>query len=109
RAVIGRGWGQGAQHSKSLHSMFAHVPGLKVILPTTPNDAYGLLVSAIRDDNPVICIEHRWLYDVVGEVGTEAVPLGKAHVLRSGKDATVIATSWMNVEALHAAEILARR
>ena len=62
RAVIGRGWGQGAQHSKSLFSNFTHIPGLKVIAPTTPADAKGMLTAAIRDDNPVICFEHRWLY-----------------------------------------------
>jgi acetoin:2,6-dichlorophenolindophenol oxidoreductase subunit beta len=62
RAVVGRGWGQGAQHSKSLFSNFAHIPGLKVIAPTTPSDAKGMLTAAIRDDNPVICFEHRWLY-----------------------------------------------
>lgn len=110
RAIIGRGWGQGAQHSKSLQSVFAHVPGLKVVMPTTPNDAKGLLVSAIRDDNPVLVLEHRWLYDVSGEVTCreEGVPLGRANVLRRGDDITVVATSWMAVEALHAAEILGR-
>ncbi|MBI3725645.1 alpha-ketoacid dehydrogenase subunit beta [bacterium] len=110
RAIIGRGWGQGAQHSKSLQSVFAHVPGLKVVMPTTPNDAKGLLISAIRDDNPVVFLEHRWLYDVSGEVtcGEDGIPLSKTNVLRRGKDATVVATSWMNVEALKAAEILSR-
>ncbi len=111
RAIIGRGWGQGFQHSKSMYSVFAHIPGLKVVLPTTPRDAKGLLISAVRDDNPVIFIEHRWLYWQEGEVPEEpfTIPLGEANVLREGKDATVVATSWMNVEALKAAEILARR
>ena len=68
RAVVGRGWGQGYQHSKSLHSFFAHIPGLKVVLPTRPSDAKGLLISAIRDDNPVVFIEHRWLYWAVDDV-----------------------------------------
>ena len=68
RAIVGRGWGQGAQHSKTLHSLFAHIPGLKVVLPTTPHDAKGLLIVAIRDDNPVIMIEHRWLYWQMGHV-----------------------------------------
>jgi len=109
RAVIGRGWGQSAQHSKSLHSIFAHLPGLKVVLPTTPQDAYGLLRSAIRDDNPVIFLEHRWLYDIVGEVDDEqAVPLGAPAVRRRGSALTVVCTSWMNVEALKAAEVLAK-
>ena len=108
RAIIGRGWGQSSQHSKSLHSIFAHIPGLKVVLPTTPKDAKGLLISAIRDDNPVIFIEHRWLYDTIGEVpeDPEVIPLGEPNILRSGNDITVIATSWMNVEALKAAEVM---
>lgn len=110
RAVIGRGFGQGAQHSKSLHSLFAHIPGLKVVIPTRPADAKGLLVTAIRDDNPVVMIEHQWLYRVSGEVpeNNEPIPFGVGAVLRSGKDATVVATSWMNIEALHAARILER-
>lgn len=108
RAVIGRGWGQGFQHSKSMHSVFAHIPGLKVVLPTTPKDAKGLLISAIRDDNPVICMEHRLLYDVSGEVPEEpyTIPLAAANILREGRDVTVVAVSWMSVEALKAAEVL---
>jgi len=110
RSVIGRGWGQSAQHSKSLHGIFAHLPGLKVVLPAKPQDAYSLLRSAIRDDNPVIFMEHRWLYDVTGLVDEElSVPLGKSRVIRPGNALTVVCTSWMNVEALKAAEILARR
>lgn len=108
RAVVGRGWGQGYQHSKSLHSYFAHIPGLKVVLPTTPRDAKGLLTAAIRDDNPVVFIEHRWLYWATEHVPEEpfAIPLGEGHVLRAGRDLTIVATSWMNVEALKAADIL---
>lgn len=111
RAVIGRGWGQGSQHSKSMYSVFAHIPGLKVVLPATPRDAKGLLISAIRDDNPVIFMEHRLLYYVSGEVPEEpyTIPLEKTTVLREGEDITVVAISWMNVEALKAAEILGRR
>jgi pyruvate dehydrogenase E1 component beta subunit len=110
RAVVGRGWGQGSQHSKSMHSLFAHIPGLKVVAPTRPVDAKGLLISAIRDPNPVIFIEHRWLYWAVGEVPEEsfAIPIGPGNVLRAGRDVTVVATSWMNVEAMKAADILAR-
>lgn len=110
RAVVGRGWGQGYQHSKSLHSYFAHIPGLKVVLPTTPRDAKGLLIAAIRDDNPVVFIEHRWLYWAEGEVPEEpfTIPLGQSEVLRKGKALTIVATSWMNIEALKAAEILER-
>jgi pyruvate/2-oxoglutarate/acetoin dehydrogenase E1 component len=110
RAIVGRGWGQGYQHSKSLHSTFAHIPGLKVVLPTTPRDAKGLLTAAIRDDNPVIFIEHRWLYWAEEEVPEEpfTIPIGDANILKTGKDITVVATSWMNIEALKAAEILDR-
>lgn len=110
RAIVGRGWGQGYQHSKSLHSYFAHVPGLKVACPTSPSDAKGLTIAAIRDDNPVVLLEHRWLY-----WGTEHVPaepyeieFGKARIIREGTDATIVATSWMNIEALQAAEVMAR-
>lgn len=108
RAVVGRGWGQSAQHSKSMHSIFAHIPGIKVVLPTTPNDAKGLLISSIRDNSPVIFFEHRWLYFTKGEVPKNAkpIPLEQPNVLRSGKDITIVATSWMNVEALKAAEVL---
>lgn len=109
RAVIGRGWGQSAQHSKSLHSMFAHFPGLKVVLPTTAQDAYGLLRASIRDDNPVIFLEHRWLYDISGEVDEdEPAYLGQSVVRRAGEAVTLVCTSWMNVEAMKAAEVLAR-
>lgn len=109
RAIIGRGWGQGAQHSKSLQSFFAHIPGLKVVMPTTPADAKGLLISSIRDNNPVIFLEHRWLYDIEGEVPQDkdfSIPLGQPKILHAGKDITIVATSWMNVEALKAVEVL---
>ena len=111
RAIIGRGWGQGFQHSKSMYSTLAHIPGLKVVLPTTPRDAKGLLTSAIRDDNPVILIEHRWLYWQEDDIPEEpyTIPLGEPNILRQGDHITIVATSWMNVEALEAAEILGRR
>jgi pyruvate/2-oxoglutarate/acetoin dehydrogenase E1 component len=111
RAIIGRGWGQSYQHSKALHSWFAHVPGLKVVMPATPRDAKGMLAAAIRDDNPVVFIEHRWLYDAVGEVPDDcsSITLEGARVLRTGKDITVVGTSWMNVEAVKAAQILEKR
>ena len=111
RGIIGRGWGQGIQHSKSMHSVFAHIPGIKVVMPTTSRDAKGMLISAIRDDNPVIFIEHRWLYWQKGEVEKESflIPLNKANRIRKGKDITIIAISWMNVEALKAAEILYKK
>lgn len=111
RAIIGRGWGQSYQHSKALHSWFAHVPGLKVVMPATPRDAKGMLIAAIRDDNPVVFIEHRWLYDAVGEVPEDCstIALDGARVLRPGSDVTVVGTSWMNVEAVRAAQILEKR
>jgi pyruvate dehydrogenase E1 component beta subunit len=111
RAVVGRGWGQGYQHSKSMHSTFAHIPGLKVVLPTSAYDAKGLLTAAIRDENPVVFIEHRWLYWQEAEVPEEQyeIPLGEGNVVREGGDVTVVATSWMNVEAVFAADILAKR
>jgi pyruvate dehydrogenase E1 component beta subunit len=110
RAVIGRGWGQSAQHSKSLHSFYAHIPGLKVVMPSRAQDAYSLLRTAIRDENPVICLEHRWLYDVEGPVDTERqVPIGQPNRIREGESLTVVCTSWMNVEALKAAQVLEKR
>ncbi len=108
RAIIGRGWGQSYQHSKSLHSWFAHIPGLKVVMPSSPRDAKGMLIAAIRDDNPVVFIEHRWLYDAMGEVPEDcgSIPLEGSRVIRPGRDITVVGTSWMNVEAVKAAQIL---
>lgn len=109
RVIIGRGWGQGTQHSQSLQAWFAHVPGLKVVMPTTPYDAKGLLIASIEDNNPVIFIEHRWLYNIAGYVPEEVyrVPLGQARVVREGNDVTIAATSHMTLEALRAAEMLA--
>ena len=110
-SFVARKPGEGVQHSQSLQALFAHIPGLKVVMPSTPNDAKGMLIAAVRDDNPVIFIEHRWLYDVEGEVyeGGNPLSLEGVQVLHPGKDITVVATSWMNVEAVHAAKILARR
>jgi acetoin:2,6-dichlorophenolindophenol oxidoreductase subunit beta len=110
RAIIGRGWGQAAQHSQSLQAMFAHVPGLAVIMPTTPADAKGLLMTALSSDCPVICLEHRWLYDKSGPVAEEPyyTPLGVGAVVRPGRDVTIVAVSHMVLEALQAAETLAK-
>jgi pyruvate dehydrogenase E1 component beta subunit len=110
RMVVGRGWGQGAQHSQSLQSWFAHVPGLKVVMPATPHDAKGLLIAAIEDDNPVVFIEHRWLHNVRGPVpeGLYRVPIGPGNVLRNGRHVTIVATSYMTLEAVRAADELAR-
>lgn len=109
RMIIGRGWGQGPQHSQSLQAWFAHVPGLKVVMPSTPYDAKGLLIASIEENNPVIFIEHRWLYNIAGHVpeGIYRVNLGEAKVLREGKDLTIAGTSYMSLEALRAADMLA--
>ncbi len=111
RAIIGRGWGQGPQHSQSLHSLFAHIPGLKVVMPATAYDAKGLLISAIEDDGPVIYLEHRWLHGAFGPVPQEMyrVPIGQARTAREGKDVTFVATSYMTLEALKAAEVLSQQ
>ncbi len=110
RLIIGRGWGQGPQHSQSLQAWFAHVPGLKVVMPATAADAKGLLISSIEDDSPVIFLEHRWLHGTFGPVPEDLyrVPLGKARVARAGKDVTIVAISHMVLEAVRAAEALAK-
>ena len=111
RLIIGRGWGQGPQHSQSLQALFAHIPRLKVVMPFTPYDAKGLLVASIQDNNPVIFIEHRWLHNLHGEVPerTFTVPIGKAKVIREGKDVTIVASSHMVLESLKAVEILTQK
>lgn len=108
RLLVGRGWGQGPQHSQSFQAMFAHIPGLKVVMPTTPYDAKGLLISAIRDNNPVIYIEHRWLHGIFGPVPEEPyeVPIGVAKLVRPGNDVTIVSLSYMTLEAMKAAAIL---
>ena len=109
RTQGGAGTGGGAQHSKSLEAIVAHVPGLKVVMPATPADAKGLLTAAIRDPNPVIFIEHKALYNTRGPVpdGEHVVPIGPAAIARPGTDATIVANSRMVLEALEAAGELA--
>lgn len=109
RLIIGRGWGQGPQHAQSLESMFALVPGLKVIMPVTAYDAKGMTIAAIEDNNPVISIEHRWLHNTNSHVpeGSYRVPLGASRLARQGSDITIVATSYMVLESLLAAEALA--
>jgi pyruvate/2-oxoglutarate/acetoin dehydrogenase E1 component len=109
RAPAGAGLNAGPQHSQSLEAWFAHVPGLKVVMPGTPYDVKGLLKSAIRDDNPVIVVEHKALHALKGTMPEEEylVPIGKADIKREGTDVTVIATSRMVHESLKAAEMLA--
>lgn len=108
RAIIGRSWGQGAQHSQAFHSYFMHVPGIRVAAPTTPHDAKGCMIAAIRDSNPVIFMEHRMLYNIPGIVPEEPyeVPFGKARVLTHGDDVTIIGISHMVVECLRAKHLL---
>ena len=108
RAQQGSGRGNGAQHSQNLEALFCHMPGLKVVLPSNPYDAKGLLESAVRDNNPVMFFEHKNLYNTTGEVPEYeyTIPFGKADIKRPGKDVTVIATSWMVLRALEAAKIL---
>jgi len=108
RLIIGRGWGQGPTHSQSLHSWFAHIPGLKVVMPTSPKDAKGLLLSSIFDKNPVLFIEHRWLHNLEGNVPDKdyRVPIGKAKNIISGKDITIVSMSYMTIEAMRAIKIL---
>lgn len=108
RMIIGRGWGQGPQHSQSLQAWFAHIPGLKVVMPSSAYDAKGLLIASVQDDNPVIFLEYRWLYNTTGFVpeGLYRVPLGRARVSRKGNDLTAVATSYMVLESLRAARIL---
>jgi acetoin:2,6-dichlorophenolindophenol oxidoreductase subunit beta len=109
RTPCGGGLNAGPQHSQCLESWFAHVPGLKVVMPATPYDVKGLLKSAIRDDNPVLFLENKALYALKGEIPEEdyLVPLGKAEVKRPGEDVTVVATSRMVHQALAAAQALA--
>ncbi len=109
RAPTGSGTGAAGQHSQSLEAWFAHVPGLKVVQPSTPADAKGLLLSAIDDPDPVIIFEHKLLYKMKGDVpeAPERTPIGKAVVRRTGKDVTVVATAIMVHRSLEAAELLA--
>lgn len=107
--VINRGGEQGAQHSQALHAMFAHIPGLKVVMPSTPFDAKGLMIAAVLDNNPVVFIDDRWLYNMEEVVPEEfySVPIGKGIVRREGKDVTVVAISYLVQEAMKASEELA--
>lgn len=108
RMIIGRGWGQGPTHSQNLQALYAHIPGLKVVMPSFADDARGLLLSSIFDNDPVIFLEHRWLHNSQCDVpsGDVRVPLGKARVVREGKDMTVVGMSYTTVEAVRAADYL---
>lgn len=107
--IINRGGEQAAQHSQALHSLFAHIPGLKVVMPSTPYDAKGLMIAAVRDENPVIYIDDRWLYSQEGLVPRESysVPIGRGVVRRRGKDITLVTVSHPVLNSLKAAKLLA--
>jgi len=108
RAMIGKSWGQGAQHSQALHSFFMHVPGLKVVAPTTPYDAKGGLIQSIQDDNPVLFIEHRLLHFLKSTVPEDfyRIPTGKARIVTAGKDITLVGISYMQLECFRAQRYL---
>ena len=108
RTPGGAGLGAGPQHSQCLEVLFAHIPGLKVVLPSTPYDAKGLMISAIRDDNPVVFVENKVLYGAKGEVPEEpyTIPIGKGEVKKTGEDITIVAISSMVRKALEAADEL---
>jgi pyruvate dehydrogenase E1 component beta subunit len=108
KTIAGAGVAAAAQHSQSMEAWFTHIPGLKTVMPSTPADAKGLMASAIRDNNPVLFIEHKQLLGISGDVPEDEylVPLGKASIMRQGTDVTIVAWSWMAQKALAAAEVL---
>ncbi len=110
-ACVGRGWGGAAQHTQTLQGLFNHVPGLRLVMPTRPYDAKGLLITAIADDNPVIILEHRFLFRQNGYVpeGLYTIPFGRGVIRKPGKDVTIVAISYMVVEALAAAQELQKQ
>ena len=111
RAIIGRGWGSAAQHSQSLQALFAHIPGLQVVMPASPHDAKGLLLGCIASGIPSLIIEHRWLYDRKERVpeAPYLIPAGQGIVRRTGSDITLVGVSHMVYELLVAAESLAHQ
>lgn len=107
RLIVGQGWGQGPTHAQNYQSWLAHIPGLKVVAPSSPQDSYSLLQASIEDENPVVFIEHRWLHNQMGSVDIGAKSaLGKAKIVREGKDVTIVCWSNMVLEALRAATLL---
>lgn len=110
RLIVGRGWGQGPQHSQSMHALFSHIPGLKVAAPATPYDVKGMIISALQEGGPVVMIEHRKLYDEQQEVpeGIYKVAFGQAQVVNQGRDITLVASSQMVSESKKAVAILAK-
>ncbi len=108
RLIIGKGWGQGPQHSQSLEAIFAHIPGLKVVCPSNAYDAKGLLQSSIKDPDPVIFFEHRWLHHTISSVPKKnySIKIGKSKIIKSGNDITLISFSLGVYECLKAIEYL---
>lgn len=108
RSIIGRGWGSAAQHSQSLHGLFTHIPGLKLVMPSTAYDVKGLLLASIADEDPVMFVEHRWLYDQTDHVPENmyTIEIGKGRIVRKGTDVSILAISHMVPEALRAAKTL---
>jgi pyruvate/2-oxoglutarate/acetoin dehydrogenase E1 component len=108
RMIVGRGWGQGPEHSQSMEAVFSHFPGLKVVMPTYPGDGKGMMIAAVEDNNPVLMIEHRWCHYTMGHVpeGYYKEPLDGPREVCCGKDVTVVATSYMTLEAVRAVEAL---
>ena len=108
RLVVGRGWGQGPEHSQSLETLFSYIPGLKVLMPTFPDDYKGMLISAIEDNNPTIIIEHRWTHYVKGDVlsGYYKSDITKPKKIKEGNDYTIVSSSFSTLEAKKAAEAL---
>ena len=108
RMIMGRGWGQGPTHSQNLHSVFSHIPGLKVVSASLPTDSANLLYSSIFDPNPVIFLEHRWLHNSLGNVPKifKKDQLGKCKIIKKGKDITLVSFSYMVLECIEAAKIL---
>ena len=108
RLIVGHGWGQGPTHSQNLQSIFSHIPGLKVVLPTTAYDAKGLLLESIFDENPVVFLEHRWLHNLESNVpeGDYRVPIGKSNIVKKGSDITITSMSYITIETIHAVQEL---
>jgi pyruvate/2-oxoglutarate/acetoin dehydrogenase E1 component len=109
RLILGRGWGQGPTHSQNLHSWFAHIPGLKIVMPSLVEDVYPMLTSAIRDPNPVIFLEDRWLHNQIGSTriaGQQRIPFGVARIAKVGNDVSIVSSGYTTLLAIKAAKFL---
>tara|TARA_Y100000389_G_scaffold204677_1_gene258796 strand:+ start:4198 stop:5256 length:1059 start_codon:yes stop_codon:yes gene_type:complete len=108
RLIIGRGWGQGPTHSQNLQALFNHIPGLKIVAPTFPSDAREMLKESIFDPNPVLFLEHRWLFDLKEKNKTGINKIGKARLVKKGKDITVVSFSYLTIESIKASRFLSK-